>query len=73
MHLIWNMWFLWIFGNNVEDATGSFQFILFYLICAIAADYVGFEIPNEYVVGYGLDYEEKYSNLPDIRRIELRP
>lgn len=39
--------------------------------CAIAVDYVGFQIPNEYVVGYGLDYEERYRNLPDIRRIEL--
>jgi len=29
-------------------------------------DYVGLEIPNEFVVGYGLDYGEKYRNLPDI-------
>ena len=28
------------------------------------AKYVGFEIPNEFVVGYGLDYNEKYRNLP---------
>lgn len=34
---------------------------------AIEADYVGFTIPNEFVVGYGLDYAEKYRNLPDIR------
>ena len=27
-------------------------------------DYVGFEIPNKYVVGYGLDYQQKYRNLP---------
>jgi len=33
----------------------------------IEADYVGFKIPNEFVVGYGLDYAEKYRNLPDIR------
>ena len=32
----------------------------------IEADYVGFRIPDEYVVGYGLDYAEKYRNLPDI-------
>lgn len=31
---------------------------------AIEADYVGFEVPNEFVVGYGLDYSEKYRNLP---------
>ncbi len=32
----------------------------------IPADYVGFEIPDEFVVGYGLDYAEKYRNLPHI-------
>jgi membrane associated rhomboid family serine protease len=37
LHLIGNMWFLWIFGNNVEDAMGHFRFILFYLLCGVAA------------------------------------
>jgi hypoxanthine phosphoribosyltransferase len=32
----------------------------------IPADYIGFEIPDEFVVGYGLDYAEKYRNLPHI-------
>ena len=32
----------------------------------VEADYVGFTIPNEFVVGYGLDYNEKYRNLPFI-------
>jgi hypoxanthine phosphoribosyltransferase len=32
----------------------------------IQADYVGFDIPNEFVVGYGLDYNEQYRNLPYI-------
>lgn len=32
----------------------------------IEADYIGFSIPDEFVVGYGLDYAEKYRNLPDI-------
>jgi hypoxanthine phosphoribosyltransferase len=32
----------------------------------IKADYVGFEIPDEFVVGYGMDYAERYRNLPDI-------
>lgn len=32
----------------------------------IQADYVGFEIPDEFVVGYGLDFAEQYRNLPDI-------
>lgn len=36
---------------------------------AINADYVGFTIRDEFVVGYGLDYAEKYRNLPDIRVI----
>jgi hypoxanthine phosphoribosyltransferase len=30
----------------------------------VEADYVGFDIPNEFVVGYGLDYNERYRNLP---------
>jgi membrane associated rhomboid family serine protease len=37
LHLIGNMWFLWIFGNNIEDSVGHFKFILFYLLCGIAA------------------------------------
>jgi hypoxanthine phosphoribosyltransferase len=32
----------------------------------VAADYVGFTIPDDFVVGYGLDYGEKYRNLPDV-------
>ena len=32
----------------------------------IKADYAGFEVPDEFVVGYGLDYDEKYRNLPYI-------
>ena len=33
---------------------------------AITANYVGFEVPDEFVIGYGLDYAEKYRNLPFI-------
>ena len=33
-------------------------------------DYVGFQIPNEFVVGYGLDYAQQYRNLPDIRVLD---
>jgi len=32
----------------------------------ITADYVGFEVPDAFVVGYGLDYAERYRNLPFI-------
>jgi len=37
MHLIGNMWFLWIFGNNVEDAMGHVRFVVFYLLSGITA------------------------------------
>ncbi len=37
MHLIGNMWFLWIFGNNVEDSMGSVRFAIFYLLSGVAA------------------------------------
>jgi membrane associated rhomboid family serine protease len=37
MHLAGNMLYLWIFGNNVEDAMGHVRFITFYLLCGIAA------------------------------------
>ncbi len=36
-HLLGNMLYLWIFGNNVEDAMGHARFIIFYLICGVAA------------------------------------
>ncbi|KPJ86276.1 MAG: hypothetical protein AMS17_13165 [Spirochaetes bacterium DG_61] len=36
-HLLGNMWFLWIFGNNIEDVVGHFKFIIFYLLGGIAA------------------------------------
>lgn len=37
MHLIGNMAFLWVFGDNIEDATGHFRYLLFYLLCAMGA------------------------------------
>ncbi len=37
LHVAGNMLFLWIFGNNIEDATGRFRFVLFYLCCGAAA------------------------------------
>ena len=37
LHLIGNMLYLWIFGNNVEDAMGHTRFIIFYLVCGLAA------------------------------------
>jgi hypoxanthine phosphoribosyltransferase len=39
----------------------------------VKADYVGFKIPNEFVVGYGLDYAERYRNLKDVCVLTLPP
>jgi len=37
MHLIGNMWFMWVFGNNIEDSMGHVRFVLFYLLCGVVA------------------------------------
>ncbi len=37
LHLIGNMLYLWIFGNNIEDSMGHVRFIVFYLLCGLAA------------------------------------
>jgi membrane associated rhomboid family serine protease len=37
MHLIGNLWFLWIFGNNVEDSMGHGRFLVFYLLTGLVA------------------------------------
>jgi membrane associated rhomboid family serine protease len=36
-HIVGNLWFLWIFGDNVEDAMGPVRFVVFYLLCGLAA------------------------------------
>jgi len=40
MHVIGNMWFLWIFGDNVEDRVGHLRFVAFYLLCGVFASLV---------------------------------
>lgn len=40
MHLIGNMWTLWIFGDNVEDRLGRGRYLLYYLACGLAACYI---------------------------------
>ena len=37
MHLLGNMWFLWLFGNNIEDSMTRPRFVAFYLLCGLAA------------------------------------
>ena len=37
MHVLGNMWFLWIFGDNIEDILGHGKYLLFYLLCGVAA------------------------------------
>jgi len=37
MHLIGNMWFLWLFGNNVEDSMTRVRFVVFYVVCGLVA------------------------------------
>ncbi len=36
-HIVGNLWFLWIFGDNVEDAMGPVRFVVFYLLCGLGA------------------------------------
>ncbi|MCQ4083968.1 rhomboid family intramembrane serine protease [Streptomyces sp. RB6PN25] len=45
LHLLGNMLFLWIFGNNIEDRMGRLRYLLFYLVCGYAAGY-GFALTD---------------------------
>ena len=51
-HIVGNMWVLWLFGDNIEDNFGHIKFLVFYLICGIAATFaqlvfsVGSNVPN---------------------------
>jgi membrane associated rhomboid family serine protease len=40
MHILGNMWFLYIFGDNIEDRLGHLRYLVFYLLCGIAAGFV---------------------------------
>jgi len=40
-------------------------------VVEVPVDYIGYEIPDEFVVGYGLDYAQKYRNLPYVGVVEL--
>ncbi|MDQ1730540.1 MAG: hypothetical protein QOK10_699 [Pseudonocardiales bacterium] len=47
LHLLGNMLFLWIFGNNIEDRFGKLRYLLFYLACGVVAAY-GFAFANQH-------------------------
>ncbi len=40
LHVLGNMWFLWIFGKGIEDLLGHGKFLIFYMVCGIAAGFV---------------------------------
>ncbi len=40
LHIIMNMWFLWIFGDNVEDRMGRLSFLIFYIVCGLLATFL---------------------------------
>ncbi len=54
LHLGGNMLYLWIFGDNVEDAFGPIKFLIFYLVCGIAATFAQFAVtPNSNIPNVG--------------------
>jgi membrane associated rhomboid family serine protease len=53
VHLLGNMLFLWIFGDNVEDEFGSVKFLVFYLLCGVAAT-------------FGQYYVSMHSSVPNL-------
>jgi membrane associated rhomboid family serine protease len=59
LHIIGNMLFLWIFGNNVEDALGKVRFLLFYLLGGFAAT----ALQTFITLGYGSQVEAEIPNL----------
>ena len=58
-HLIGNMLFLWIFGNNVEDTLGRFRYILFYVLGGLAAT----AVQTFVTLGYGTPADGRIPNL----------
>ncbi len=54
LHVIGNMWFLWIFGDNVEDRLGHLRFLAFYILCGLVAVFVQTAaLPDTYVPTVG--------------------
>jgi membrane associated rhomboid family serine protease len=44
LHILGNMWFLYIFGDNIEDRLGHFRYFIFYLLCGVTAGFVHLQI-----------------------------
>jgi membrane associated rhomboid family serine protease len=59
LHLIGNMLFLWIFGNNVEDALGKVRYVVFYLLGGFAAT----ALQTYITLAYGTDLDAQIPNL----------
>jgi membrane associated rhomboid family serine protease len=54
LHLVSNLWFLWVFGDNVEDRLGHGRYLLFYLVCGVASFLVyGLSAPGSTVPALG--------------------
>jgi len=54
MHLIGNMWFLWVYGDNVEDVLGHGKYLAFYLLCGVAAALTQYAVsPDSHVPTLG--------------------
>jgi len=54
LHILGNMWFLWIFGDNVEDRLGHGRFLFFYLVCGACSMLVqGWVLPSSRVPAIG--------------------
>ncbi|NDV18017.1 rhomboid family intramembrane serine protease [Pseudodesulfovibrio sp. JC047] len=50
LHVIMNMWMLWLFGDNIEDVTGHGRFVVFYLLCGLAAVVLHMMFESESVI-----------------------
>jgi membrane associated rhomboid family serine protease len=59
MHIIGNMWFLWIFGDNVEDALGKVRYLAFYFLGGFAAT----ALQTVITLGYGSQADSEIPNL----------
>ena len=62
LHIIGNMWFLWIFGANVEDRMGPLAYLLFYLVCGIGSSIA------QTIIFLGLAYSVARRERRDLRR-----